>query len=138
MPSEPEQSPSGGGEWLPPVPPGPQPGPPPGWRISPRAVDLAPDAHMGPEPWADPGNSVAGVALAARAAATGRGRFFRVVGIFALPLGIAATVLGAIGRSRIKRGETRQGKVEVSIALTVGIATTVIVLLGVLVYIARH
>ena len=61
-----------------------------------------------------------------------------MVGIFALPLGIAATVLGAIGRGRIKRGETRRGKVEVSIALTVGIATTVIVLLGVLVYIARH
>jgi len=137
VPSEPEQSPSGGGEWLPPVPPGPQPGPPPGWRISPRAVDLAPDAHMGPEPWADPGNSVAGVALGLAVAAFGV-LFFRVVGIFALPLGIAAAVLGAIGRGRIKRGETRQGKVEVSIALTVGIATTVIVLLGVLVYIARH
>ena len=92
---------------------------------------------MGPEPWADPGNSVAGVALGLAVAAFGA-LFFGVVGVFGLPLGVAATILGAIGRGRIKRGETRQGKVEVSVALTVGIATSVIVLVGVIVYIARH
>ena len=122
---------------MPPVPPGPQPGPPSGWRISPRAVDLAPDAHHGPEPWADPGNSVAGVALGLAVAAFGV-LFFGVIGIFGLPLGIAATILGAIGRGRIKRGETRQGKVEVAVALAVGIATTVIVVAAVIVVLLRR
>jgi hypothetical protein len=92
---------------------------------------------MGPEPWADPGNSVAGVALGLAVAAFGV-LFFGVIGVFGLPLGIAATILGAIGRGRIKRGVTRQGKVEVNVALSVGIATTAIVLIVLIVYVARH
>jgi hypothetical protein len=106
------------------VPPGPQPATPPGWRISPRAVDLAPDASLGPEPWADPGNSVANVALGVSVAAFGL--IFLRLGLFGLPLGILGTILAAIGRGRIKRGETRHGKVEVAVGLAVGIATTVI------------
>lgn len=109
---------------MPPVPPGPQPGPPPGWRISPRAVDLDPDDPGGPPPWQDPGNSVAGVALGMSVAAFGT--FFIGIGVVAFPLAVAGTVLSAIGRARIKRGETRQGKVEVGVGLAVGIVTMVL------------
>jgi len=115
---------SAGGDWLPPVPPGPQPGPPPGWRISPKAVDLDPNDQGGPAPWEDPGNSVAGVALGMSVAAFGT--FFVGAGVLAFPLGLVGTILSAIGRGRIQRGETRQGKVEVGVGLAVGVVTTVL------------
>jgi hypothetical protein len=125
-----------GGGWLPPVPPGAQPARPPGWRISPRAVDLDPDAPSGPEPWSDPGNSVAGPALGVSVAAAGL--LFFGVGIVSLPLAILGTILSAVGRGRIKRGETRQGKVEVGVGLAVGIGTIVISAIVVAVYIATR
>jgi hypothetical protein len=115
---------SAGGDWLPPVPPGPQPGPPPGWRISPKAVDLDPNDQGGPAPWEDPGNSVAGVALGMSVAAFGT--FFVGAGVLAFPLGLVGTILSVIGRDRIQRGETRQGKVEVGVGLAVGVVTTVL------------
>jgi hypothetical protein len=95
-------------------------------------VDLAPDAHAGPEPWADPGNSVAGAALGVSVAAFGL--FFIGLGILSLPLAIAGTALSAVGRGRIQRGETRQGKVEVGVGLAVGIATILIATVALLTY----
>jgi hypothetical protein len=134
-----ERSESAGGEWLPPVSPGPV-GPPPrapaGWRVSPRAVDLDPNAPPGPEPWADPGNSVAGMALGLSVA--GFGVFCLGLGLFALPLAIAGSVLSWVGRGRIMRGETRQGKVEVAIGLVVGVATIVIIAVILIVYLATR
>jgi hypothetical protein len=128
------------GQWLPPVPPGPAPGPPPGapsgWRRSPRAVDLDPNAPPGPEPWADPGNSVAGVALGLSVAAFGLFTFG--LGLFTLPLAVAGTILSWIGRGRIKRGETRQGKVEVGVGLAVGVATVIIAVVIIVAYVATH
>ena len=130
-------------DWLPPVPPGPQPGAPPpsappGWRISPKAVDLDPNAPAGPEPWADPGNSVAGVALGMSVAAFGLLALAPGLGLFALPIAIAGTILSAIGRGRIKRGETRQGRVEVAVGLAVGIGTLVCAAAAVIVYLATN
>ena len=126
------------GDWLPPVAPGPPPASPgpPGWRISPRAVDLDPDAPPGPEPWADPGNSVAGAALGMSVAAFGL--FVFGLGVFGLPLAIAGTILSLIGRGRIKHGETRQGKVEVAVGLAVGVATIVLVSIVIVAYVATH
>src|SRR4051795_10182070 len=130
------------GQWLPPVPPGPAPGPPPeapsGWRRSPKAVDLDPNAPPGPEPWADPGNSVAGVALGMSVAAFGLLVVVPVLALFALPVAIAGTILSAIGRARIKRGETRHGRVEVAVGLAVGIGTLVFAAVAVITYIATH
>jgi hypothetical protein len=130
-------------DWLPPVPPGstpgaPPPSGPPGWRISPKAIDLDPDAPPGPEPWADPGNSVAGVALGLSVAAFGLLVVVPPSGIFALPIAIAGTVLSAIGRARIKRGETRHGRVEVAVGLAVGIGTLVLAAIAVIAYIATR
>ena len=132
---------SGGGDWLPPVPPGPPPGAPPpsappGWRISPKAVDLDPDAPPGPEPWADPGNSVAGVGLGMSVA--GFGVLVFGLGIFAFPVAIAGTVLSAIARGRVKRGETRQGRVEASVGLVVGAGTLLFAALAVIGYLATR
>jgi hypothetical protein len=131
---------SSSGQWLPPAPPGPPPaappGAPPGWRKSPRAVDLDPNAPPGPEPWADPGNSVAGVALGMSVAAFGLLTFN--LGLFTLPLAIAGTVLSWIGRGRVKRGETRQGKVEVAVGLAVGVATVLISVAILIAYNATH
>jgi hypothetical protein len=138
---EPPSGSTGGGEWLPPVPAGPTPGTPPpgappGWRISPKAIDLDPDAPPGPEPWADPGNSVAGVALGLSVA--GFGLLCVGLGVFALPIAIAGTVLSAIGRARIKRGETRHGRVEVAVGLAVGIGTLVLAAIAVIAYLATR
>jgi hypothetical protein len=121
---------------LPPVPPGPTPGPPPGWRISPKAVDTDPADPGGPAPWEDPGNSVAGVALGVSVAAFGLLTFGGAV--FALPLAIVGTVLSAVGRGRIKRAETRHGKVEVGVGLAVGIATLVLSAILVVAYVATR
>src|SRR3954464_13591288 len=84
--------PGGGGEWLPPVPPGPPPGAPPsdapaGWRVSPKAIDLDPNAPGGPEPWADPGNSPAAEALGFSVAASGL--VYYGLAIFGIPVAIA-------------------------------------------------
>src|SRR5919199_5341371 len=108
----------GGGEWLPPVAPGPPPGAPPptappGWRISPKATELDPDAPSGPEPWADPGNSVAAPGLGLSVAACGL--LFYGLAVFALPIAIAGSILSGIGYRRLKQGETRKGRVESSV-----------------------
>ena len=132
----PSGSAAGGGGWLPPVPPGAQPGAGPEWRISPRAVDLDPDAPAGPEPWADPGNSVAGAALGMSVAAFGL--IFFGAGFLSLPLAIVGTVLSFVGRGRIKRGETSQGRIEVAVGLAVGIATLLIAAAIVIAYVATH
>jgi hypothetical protein len=67
---------------------------------------------------------VAGVALGVSVAAFGT--FALGAGFLAFPLGLIGTILSAIGRGRIQRGETRQGKVEVGVGLAVGIASTVL------------
>src|SRR4051794_21044333 len=113
---------AGGGEWLPPVPPGPPSGAPPptappGWRISPKAIDLDPNAPSGPEPWADPGNSVAAPGLGFSVAACGLLSYG--LAIFAVPVAIAGTVLSAIGYRRLKQGETRKGRIESTVGLAV-------------------
>lgn len=112
---------------MPPAPPGPPPGPPPGappgWRIAPKATETIPEAQHGPEPWADPGNSTADVGMGLGIAGFGLIWFFWPV---ALPLGVAAVVLGAIGRGKIKRQETRKGRMQVEMALWVGGATIVV------------
>jgi hypothetical protein len=54
------------------------------------------------------------------------GTFFIGIWFLALPLGLIGTILSAVGRGRIKRGETRQGKVEVDIGLVVGAVATVL------------
>jgi hypothetical protein len=120
---------SGRGGWLPPVPPGPPPGAPPptappGWRISPKAIDLDPKAPSGPEPWADPGNSVAAPGLGFSVAACGL--VFSGLAIFAIPVAIAGTALSAIGQRRLRRGETRKGRIESAVGLAVGIGTLLI------------
>jgi hypothetical protein len=125
----PESPSGGGGEWLPPVPPGPPPGTPPptappGWRISPKAIDLDPDAPSGPEPWADPGNSVAAPGLGFSVAASGL--VYYGLAIFAIPVAIAGTVLSAIGYRRLRQGETRKGRIESTVGLVVGIGTLLI------------
>jgi hypothetical protein len=99
-------------------------GPPPGWRISPKAIDLDPEDQGGPAPWQDPGNSVAGVALGMSVVAFGS--FFIGAWFLPFPLGLIGTILSAVGRGRIKRGETRQGRIEVDIGLLVGAVTTVL------------
>jgi hypothetical protein len=132
---------SSGGQWLPPVPPaapGAEPEAKPEWRISPRAVDLDPDAPPGPEPWADPGNSVAAAALGLSVAAFGILFAGYTLAFLSLPLAIAGTVLSWIGRGRIKRGETRQGKVEVGVGLAVGVATLLIAAGVIAAYVATH
>jgi hypothetical protein len=58
--------------------------------------------------------------------------------VIALPLGIGGSILSWVGRGRIKRGETRQGRVEVAVGLVVGIATVVISLLIVLAYVIAN
>jgi hypothetical protein len=122
---EPSSGPAGGSEWLPPVPPGQPPGaPPPGWRISPRAVDLAPDAQRGPEPWADPGNSAAAPGLGFSVAASGL--VYYGLAIFAIPVAIAGTVLSAIAYHRLRAGETRTGRIESTVGLAVGIGSLLI------------
>ena len=131
----------GEGGWLPPVPPGPPPGAPPpgappGWRISPKAIDLDPNAPAGPEPWADPGNSVAGVGLGMSVAAFGL--LVLGLGIFGLPVAIAGTVLSAVARGRINRGETRQGRVEAAVGLAVGVGTLVLAAIAAIAYLATR
>jgi hypothetical protein len=121
-----------------PAPGAPPPGGPPGWRISPKAIDLDPNAPPGPEPWADAGNSVAGVGLGLSVAAFGMLVAIPVLALFALPTAIAGTVLSAIGRARIKRGETRHGRVEVAVGLAVGIGTLVFAAVAVIVYLATR
>jgi len=54
------------------------------------------------------------------------GTFFVGAGVLAFPLGLVGTILSVIGRGRIQRGETRQGKVEVGVGLAVGVVTTVL------------
>jgi hypothetical protein len=136
------QAPSGsaGGEWLPPVPPGPQPdappGAPPGWRVSPKATELDPDAPSGPEPWADPGNSVAAPGLGLSVAACGLLGWG--LAIFAVPIAIAGTVLSAIGYRRLKQGETRKGRVESTVGLAVGVGTLLIAVVVVIVLVATR
>jgi hypothetical protein len=56
----------------------------------------------------------------------GFGTFFIGAGFLAFPLGLIGTILSAVGRGRIKRGETRQGRIEVDIGLVVGAVTTVL------------
>src|SRR4051794_19225852 len=117
---------AGPGGWLPPAPPGPPPpGPPPGWRISPKATDIDPNAPPGPPAWADQGNTHATVALGLSAAAFGS-LFFGVLAVVAPPLAVAGTIVALAARRRIQRGETRQGKPMIDVALAVGIATTLI------------
>ena len=122
------QAPRGAaGEWLPPVAPGPQPGAsagPPGWRVSPKAIDLDPNAPSGPAPWVDPGNSIADVGLGLSVA--GFGVLFIGLWPFAPPLAIAGTILAALGRRRFRSGETRHGRVQSEVGLTVGAATLAI------------
>jgi hypothetical protein len=113
--------PPGGGNWLPPVAPSPVPTGPPGWRISPKATDLAPDAQRGPEPWADPGNPGAGAAMGLSVAAFGLWCF--ALWPLGLALGAAGSIMGWISGRRIKRGETRKGRVESHIGLVVGLVT---------------
>jgi hypothetical protein len=91
-------------------------------------VDTAPDAPDGPAPWADPGNSQAGLALGLSVAAFGS-LFMGALLILSLPLGVAGFVLATSARRRIQRGETRQGKALVDVALAVGIAATVLSLI---------
>jgi hypothetical protein len=132
---------SGGEDWLPPVPPGPPPGAPPpssppGWRISPKAIDLDPDAPPGPEPWADPGNSVAAPGLGFSVAASGI--LYYGFWVFAIPVAIAGTVLSAIGYGRLKRGETRKGRIETTVGLAVGIGSLIIAVVVAIVYAATR
>jgi hypothetical protein len=104
--------------------------------VSPKAVDLDPDAPPGPEPWQDSGNSVAATALGLSVAAFGLLTFGLVV--VSLPLGIVGTILSWVGRARIARGETRKGKVEVNVGLAVGVATVLISAAVVAAYVATH
>src|SRR6266480_498252 len=105
-----------GGAWLPPVAPGQPPPVPPGWRISPKATDAAPDLPDGPQPWADPGNPTASVALGLSVAAFGAVWFFFPL---AIPLGIPGTILAVVARRRVRSGETREGRAFVDVALWV-------------------
>ena len=119
----------GGGEWLPPVPPGPPPGAPPsaappGWRVSPKAIDLDPKAPAGPEPWADPGNSPAAPGLGFSVAASGL--VYYGIAIFAIPVAVAGTVLSAIAYRRLRAGDTRKGRIEATVGLAVGIGSLLI------------
>jgi hypothetical protein len=125
-----------GGQWLPPVPPGPPPGSPPptappGWRVSPKAIDLDPNAPSGPEPWADPGNSPAAPGLGFSVAASGL--LYYTLALFAIPVAIAGTVLSAIAYRRLRSGETRKGRIESTVGLAVGIGSLLIAVVAVVV-----
>jgi hypothetical protein len=124
------------GGWLPPAPAGPPPpGPPAGWRISPKAVDTDPNAPPRPPAWADQGNTQAAVALGLSAAAFSS-LFFGVLAVVAPPLGVAGTVVALAARRRIQRGETGQGKAMIDVALACGITTTVISLIVIVAVVA--
>jgi hypothetical protein len=116
-----EQQESG---WLPPVAPGTQPGPPPGWRVSPKATETGPDAARGPEPWADPGNPKANVALGLSVA--GFGLLWLYFFFASLPVGLAGWILGVQARRKLRSGETRQGATVVDVAIWVGVATVLL------------
>jgi hypothetical protein len=73
----------------------------------------------GPAPWADPGNSVAGPGLGFSVAASALVYFG--LAIFAIPVAIAGTILSAIGYQRVRRGETRKGRIESVAGLAIGI-----------------
>jgi hypothetical protein len=126
---------AGSGGWLPPAPPGPAPAAPPGWRVSPKATDMVPEAQSGPEPWADPGNSTADVGMGLSIAAFG---VFWFAGPLALPLAIAGTVCSLVGRGKVGRGETRKGRMQVEVGLAVGIGTIVLSLVVIGVVIGRN
>lgn len=141
MTEDPREQPSGSGgsQWLPPVPPGPPSGAPPsdappGWRVSPKAIDLDPNAQGGPEPWADPGNSPAAPGLGFSVAASGL--VFYGLAIFGIPVAIAGTILSAIAYRRVKAGETRKGRIEATVGLTVGIGSLLIAIAVVIVMVA--
>jgi hypothetical protein len=132
---------AGDGDWLPPQPPGPPPGSPPpaappGWRVSPKATDLDPDAPSGPEPWADPGNSTAAPGLGFSVAACGLVFSAPGLAIFSIPIAIAGTVLSATAYRRLRSGETRKGRVEATVGLVVGVGAFLVALAVVIVAVA--
>jgi multisubunit Na+/H+ antiporter MnhB subunit len=92
--------------------------------VSPKAIELDPKDPGGPEPWADPGNSVAAPGLGFSVAASGLLSYG--LAIFAIPVAVAGTILSAIGYRRLKQGETRRGRIESVVGLAVGVGSLLI------------
>jgi hypothetical protein len=61
-----------------------------------------------------------------------------VLAFLSLPLAVVGTALSVSGRGRVKRGETRQGKVEVGVGLVVGLATLLVSAAAIAAYVATH
>jgi hypothetical protein len=100
--------------------------------VSPKATDAAASAQPWPAPGADPGNSIANLGMWLSIAAFGLFWFFATL---ALPVALGGTICAAIGRDKIRRGETRAGRMQVDVGLAVGIGTIVlsVALIGVVI-----